>query len=88
MPMSPTIRRLGPGDASVLDEVAPDVFDNAIDPRGTADSSPIRGTTLAWRRTSRLMADLSVRLHEEYRGSGDPRISSKSREHPPGVPRL
>ena len=37
MPMSPTIRRLGPGDASVLDEVAPDVFDNAIDPRGTAE---------------------------------------------------
>ena len=36
-PMSPTIRRLGPGDASVLDEVAPDVFDNAIDPRGTAE---------------------------------------------------
>ena len=29
--MSPIIRLLGPGDASVLDNVAPSVFDNAID---------------------------------------------------------
>ena len=37
--MSPsvTIRILGPADASVLDCVAPDVFDNAIDPRWTAE---------------------------------------------------
>jgi GNAT superfamily N-acetyltransferase len=35
--MSPRIRLLGPGDASVLDDVAPDVFDNAIDPRWTAE---------------------------------------------------
>jgi aminoglycoside 6'-N-acetyltransferase I len=31
------IRLLGPGDASALDSVAPDVFDNAIDPRWTAE---------------------------------------------------
>ena len=35
--MSPTIRLLGPGDASLLDRVAPDVFDNPIDPRRTAE---------------------------------------------------
>jgi GNAT superfamily N-acetyltransferase len=35
--LSPTIRILGPGDASVLDRVAPGVFDNAIDPRWTAE---------------------------------------------------
>src|SRR5262245_30433388 len=35
--MSPTIRLLGPDDASVLDRVAPDVFDHAIDPRWTAE---------------------------------------------------
>ena len=35
--MSPFIRLLGPGDASVLDNVAPSVFDNAIDPRWTAE---------------------------------------------------
>ena len=35
--MSPIIRLLGPGDASVLDNVAPSVFDNAIDPRWTAE---------------------------------------------------
>jgi hypothetical protein len=29
--MSPIIRLLGPGDASVLDNVAPDVFDDPID---------------------------------------------------------
>lgn len=31
------IRLLGPGDAAVLDRVAPDVFDNEIDPRWTAE---------------------------------------------------
>ena len=35
--MSPIIRLLGPGDASVLDNAAPSVFDNAIDPRWTAE---------------------------------------------------
>ena len=35
--MSPIIRLLGPGDASVLDNVAPGVFDNAIDRRWTAE---------------------------------------------------
>jgi hypothetical protein len=35
--MSPTIRLLGPGDASLLDRVAPEVFDNPIDPRRTAE---------------------------------------------------
>jgi aminoglycoside 6'-N-acetyltransferase I len=35
--MSPNIRVLGPGDASVLDNVAPDVFDNTIDRRWTAE---------------------------------------------------
>jgi hypothetical protein len=35
--MSPIIRLLGPGDASSLDNVAPSVFDNAIDPRWTAE---------------------------------------------------
>ena len=35
--MSPIIRLLGPGDATVLDHVAPGVFDNAIDPRWTAE---------------------------------------------------
>ena len=35
--MSPIIRLLGPGDASVLNNVAPGVFDNAIDPRWTAE---------------------------------------------------
>lgn len=32
-----TIRLLGPSDASVLDNVAPDVFDNAIDRRWAAE---------------------------------------------------
>ena len=35
--MKATIRILGPGDASILDRVAPDVFDHAIDARWTAD---------------------------------------------------
>lgn len=37
--MSPAliIRMLGPSDASVLSRVAPGVFDNAIDPRWTAE---------------------------------------------------
>ena len=35
--MRPIIRLLGPDDASVLDNVAPGVFDNAIDPRWTAE---------------------------------------------------
>lgn len=35
--MPPTIRLLGPGDARVLDRVAPGVFDHAIDPRWTAE---------------------------------------------------
>ena len=35
--MSPFIRLLGPDDASVLGNVAPSVFDNAIDPRWTAE---------------------------------------------------
>lgn len=35
-PPSITIRLLGPADAAVLDNVAPDVFDNPIDPRWTA----------------------------------------------------
>ena len=33
----PTIRILGPGDAAVLDHVAEGVFDNAVDPRWTAE---------------------------------------------------
>lgn len=36
-PMAITIRILGPADAAVLDHVAADVFDNAIDPRWTAE---------------------------------------------------
>ena len=35
--MRPIIRLLGPDDASVLDNVAPGVFDNAIDRRWTAE---------------------------------------------------
>ena len=35
--MNPTIRILGPGDASVLDRVAPDVFDHEINARWTAE---------------------------------------------------
>src|SRR5262249_531689 len=35
--MSPIIRLLGPGDASMLDSVASGVFDNAIDRRWTAE---------------------------------------------------
>ena len=35
--MSPIIRLLGPGDTSVLDNVAPSVFENTIDPRWTAE---------------------------------------------------
>ena len=35
--MNPTIRLLAPGYASVLENVAPDVFDNAVDPRWTAE---------------------------------------------------
>jgi hypothetical protein len=54
IPISSIIRLLGPGEASVLDDVEPHVFDDA----------------------------------GENRRRGDPRISSKSREHPPGVPRL
>lgn len=34
---SATIRLLGPGDASVLDQIAPDVFDFPIDARWTAE---------------------------------------------------
>lgn len=37
MTESPTVRLLGPGDASVLDRVASGVFDNAIDSRWTAE---------------------------------------------------
>lgn len=33
----PTIRILGPADAPVLDRVAPQVFDNAVDPRWAAE---------------------------------------------------
>lgn len=33
----PTIRILGPADAAVLDRVAPQVFDNAVDPRRAAE---------------------------------------------------
>jgi GNAT superfamily N-acetyltransferase len=33
----PTIRILGPGDAAVLGHVAGGVFDNAVDPRWTAE---------------------------------------------------
>jgi aminoglycoside 6'-N-acetyltransferase I len=32
-----TIRILGPGDSAVLDHVAEGVFDNAVDPRSTAE---------------------------------------------------
>lgn len=35
--IGPTIRILGPGDASVLGCVAADVFDNPVDPRWTAE---------------------------------------------------
>jgi aminoglycoside 6'-N-acetyltransferase I len=35
--MSPIIRLLGPGDDSVLDNVASGIFDNAIDRRWTAE---------------------------------------------------
>jgi aminoglycoside 6'-N-acetyltransferase I len=35
--MSITVRILGPDDASILDHVAPTVFDYAIDPRWTAE---------------------------------------------------
>jgi ribosomal protein S18 acetylase RimI-like enzyme len=31
------IRLLGPGDAGLLEHVAPDVFDNPVDPRWTAE---------------------------------------------------
>ena len=34
---TPTIYRLGPDDAKVLDHVAPDTFDNPIDARWTAE---------------------------------------------------
>jgi ribosomal protein S18 acetylase RimI-like enzyme len=37
MNRSPTIRFLGPADAAVLANVAPEVFDNEIDPRWTAE---------------------------------------------------
>jgi hypothetical protein len=36
-PVNPTIRILGPTDATVLDRVAPGVFDNPVDPRWTAE---------------------------------------------------
>ena len=35
--MNPTIRILGPDDASVLDRVVPGVFDNPVDARWTAE---------------------------------------------------
>ena len=35
--MSYTVRLLGPDDAPILNHLAPDVFDNAIDPRWTAE---------------------------------------------------
>jgi ribosomal protein S18 acetylase RimI-like enzyme len=34
---APTIRFLGPADAAILASVAPEVFDNDIDPRWTAE---------------------------------------------------
>ena len=37
MSMSLTIHMLGPSDAALLDRVAPGVFDNAIEPRWTAE---------------------------------------------------
>ena len=36
-PENPIVRMLGPADGSVLDRVAPGVFDNAVDPRWTAE---------------------------------------------------
>ena len=35
--MAPTIRFLGPADAAILANVAPEVFDNEVDPRWTAE---------------------------------------------------
>ncbi|HEV3343529.1 MAG TPA: GNAT family N-acetyltransferase [Pirellulales bacterium] len=35
--MNPTVSILGSGDAPVLDHVAPDVFDHAVDPRWPAE---------------------------------------------------
>jgi aminoglycoside 6'-N-acetyltransferase I len=35
--MSPDVRLLGPQEASLLESVAPGVFDNAVDPRWTAE---------------------------------------------------
>jgi ribosomal protein S18 acetylase RimI-like enzyme len=37
MPQSASVRLLGPSDASVLDSIAPDVFDRPIDPRWAAE---------------------------------------------------
>jgi len=37
MSMAPTIRFLGPADAAILANVAPEVFDNEVDPRWTAE---------------------------------------------------
>ncbi len=37
LPESVEIRLLGPADASVLDRIAPDVFDGPVDPRWTAE---------------------------------------------------
>jgi ribosomal protein S18 acetylase RimI-like enzyme len=37
MSRAPAIRLLGPADAAVLANVAPDVFDNELDPRWTAE---------------------------------------------------
>jgi ribosomal protein S18 acetylase RimI-like enzyme len=37
MSTTPTIRMLGPGDSSILNRVAPGVFDKAIEPRWTAE---------------------------------------------------
>jgi hypothetical protein len=100
-PVSPIIRLLGPGDACVLDDVAPDVFDNAIDPRWTAEllADPRHHLAVAIMNDRVVGMASAVRyvhpdkasqfwINEESRWKDDPRISSKSREHPPGVPRL
>lgn len=58
-----TIRLLGPDDASVLGHVAPDVFDNAVDPRWTAEFFADPRHHLAVAQDGSLVVGMASALH-------------------------
>ena len=61
--MSPTIRLLGPENASLLDRVAPEVFDNPIDPRQTAEFLADRRHHLAVALDGDLVVGMASAVH-------------------------